>query len=378
MATIPSAAADPGRTLGVEEEFLLVDPGSRRSVNRATAVLARAGKEPEPSPGLRIHPEFQESQVEAATGVCTGLAELAGQVASGRGLLHAAARAEGVRLVSSGTPVLDSPVRLSDDRRYARIGEAYAHQATGYQACGCHVHVGVPDRETAVAVVNHLRPWLPTLLALSANSPFDRGCDSGYASWRVLEMAKFPVAGVPPWFGSAASYDAGVDQLVASGVLADRRTTFWLARPSPCWPTVEIRSADALGCVWETALQAALARALVRTALADLAAGREAARLSGHLASAALWSSARYGLSGPAVHPSHGRQVRAGALAGELLARITPALEDTGDLALVTGALARLGISGTGTDRQRHTAARYGPEAVVDMLAAQTCEPAPG
>ncbi|MCQ4083668.1 YbdK family carboxylate-amine ligase [Streptomyces sp. RB6PN25] len=314
------------------------------------------------------------SQVEATTGVCTDLGHLAAQVNAGRQLLGAAAHTEGACLVSSGTPVLEGRVDLTNGRRYASIGRAYAGQTADYQVCGCHVHVGVPDRETAVAVVNHLRPWLPTLLALSVNSPFDRGRDSGYASWRILEQARFPGAGVPPWFDSAAACNAEVERLVVCGTLMDHATSFWHARPSPRWPTVEVRAADALGCVWETMLQAALVRALVRTALADLGTGREACRPSDQVAAAAVWSAARYGLSGAAVHPVLERRVPTRRLVAEMIDRIAPALEESGDLRMVRTALARLRARGTGAVRQRRAAAG-GLAAVVDMLVAQTSQP---
>lgn len=368
----PATAPEPGRTLGVEEEFLLVDAGSRRIAGLAGAVIERARRTPPPAADAVLQRELSAAQIEAATGVTTDLRELVRQLDTARRTLAAAARAEGGRLVSTGLPVLDGTAPVSGGERYAAIARLYEHQAAGYLACGCHVHVGVPDPETAVAVVNWLRPWLPTLLALSANSPWDRGRDSGYASWRVMDQARFPGSGIPPRFGSAAEHDAEVARLVECGVLVDPAMTFWLARPSPHLPTVEVRVADALGTTWETALQAALTRALVSTALADLAAGREAPPVPPQLASAALWTAARFGLEGPAVDPLHETRVPARALLDRLLARLAPALEATGDLPFVRGALGALHRHGTGAARQRRATAPSGPTAAVDMLAAQT------
>ncbi|MFF3562729.1 glutamate--cysteine ligase [Streptomyces sp. NPDC002574] len=362
----------PGRTLGVEEEFLLVDAGTRRIAGLAGAVIERARRTPPPAPDAVLQRELSAAQIEAATGVTTDLPELVRQLDGARRTLAAAARAEGGRLVSTGLPVLDGAAPVTGGERFTAIARLYEHQAASYLACGCHVHVGVPDPETAVAVVNWLRPWLPTLLALSANSPWDRGRDSGYASWRVMEQARFPGSGIPPRFGSAAEHAAEVARLVECGVLVDPRMTFWLARPSPHLPTVEVRVADALGTTWETALQAALTRALVSTALADLAAGREAPPVPAQLASAALWTAARFGLDGPAVDPVHETRVPARALLDRLLAHLAPALEAAGDLPFVRGALSALHRHGTGAARQRHAGAPSGPAAAVDMLAAQT------
>jgi carboxylate-amine ligase len=255
--------------------------------------------------------------------------------------------------------------------RFAEIADRYAGVVADYQVCGCHVHIGVADRETAVAVVNHLRPWLPTLVALAGNSPFDHGRDSGYASWRILDQARFPGSGVPPWFASATAYDHQVARLAEAGALIDERMSFWLARPSPRLPTVEVRAGDAAATVDEAILQAALVRALVRTALIDLAQGREAPAVDDQLCAAATWAAARYGLDGPGVHPFEERAVPTTGLLHELLDRVRPALEASGDLPRVRAVLGRLTRHGTGARRQR-AAAAHGLEAVVDLLATQT------
>lgn len=371
----------PGATLGVEEEFLLVDAVSGRCVPHAARVLAVVGPHGWESSGGSFQAELLTSQVEAATGVCRDLAGLRAQLRSGRARLAAAARAGGARLVASGTPVLDAPAPPpARGDRFAAIMAAYGDVVEDYQACGCHVHVGVPDRETAVAVVNHLRPWLPVLLALSVNSPFDHGRDTGYAARRMVEMARFPGWGVPPWSASAAAWDARVAALVEADVLVDTAMTFWLARPSPRWPTVEVRVADTAATADEAVLQAALTRGLVGAALADLAAGREAPRADGQVCAAALWNAARRGLDGRMTDPVTGRAVPAWRLVDDLIARAAPALAGTGDLDPVFTLLEGVRRAGTGADRQRRAAAEHaagdgaqsGPRAVVEMLAHQT------
>jgi carboxylate-amine ligase len=359
-------------TVGVEEEFLLIDPGSGEPAARAGEVLAGAGRLPAAAPDATLQPELLGTQVEAATGICRTLDELGAQLRHGRRQLAAAAGAEGLWLISSGTPVLaGAPPAATAGERFDTIMRTYAGVVRGYQCCGCHVHVGVPDRDTAVAVVNHLAPWLPTLLALSVNSPFEHGRDTGYGSWRMITQARFPGSGIAPWFASADAYDRRVDQLVDCGVLADRHQSFWLARPSARLPTVELRVADAAGTVADAVLQAALSRALVDTALTALAAGREAAELDGQLARAAVWTAARYGLCGPGVDPRGGRPVPAERLLAELLTLLTPALEESGDLPAVRAGVAEVLAIGTGAEHQRR-AASGDPLAVVRLLAART------
>jgi len=308
--------------------------------------------------------------------VCTRLDELRRQLSEARSLLAAAARADDARLVSTGTATAAAPAPafpFSPGERFQRITELGGDLLADYEVCGCHVHVGVPDRETAVAVVNHVRPWLPTLVALAANSPLDRGRDRGFASTRVIEkMSRFPCSGVPPWFASAAEYDRELARMVDCGAMVDTAMTFWLARPSPRLPTVEIRAADAAATVDDAALQAGLCRGLVRTALADLAAGREAPRVSDQVCAVALWWAARHGMTGPGVHPLRERRVPAAELTAELIEHVTPALEDTGDLAEVRRLLAGVLRDGTGAERQRHADAHGGPRAVLELLVRQT------
>ncbi|MFC9975594.1 glutamate--cysteine ligase [Spirillospora sp. NPDC127200] len=366
-------ACEDGVTLGVEEEFLLLGPAGV-SVPAAARVLARAREQSSIAPHISLQMEMLATQVEAATGVCTTLQELREHLRDGRRLLGSAAETEGLLLVSTGTPVLhhrDPP--FAEGERYARIAAMYTVVAADYEVSGCHVHVGVADAETRVAVLNHLRPWLPTLVALSANSPFSRGRDTGYVSWRMLEQARFPGSGIPPWFPSAAAYDREVDRLVTCGVIADTAMSFWLGRLSSHLPTVEVRAADAVVTSDEAVLQAALTRGLVRAALGDLALGREAPRLDGQMCAAAVWSAARYGLTGPAVDPVRERRVPAGQMLDALMERIGPALAETGDLVETRRLLAQVIQHGTGAERQRRASVK-GLHAVLDLLARQAWE----
>lgn len=355
--------------MGVEEEFVLVDPVSGLPVPLAKAVLAKAELDRPQDSGVGFHQELVQTQVESVTDVRITLAEVADALREGRRRLAAAATAQGSRLLATGTPVFSGPpAPITEGTRFRQIADRYAGVLDDYQSCGCHVHVGVPDRETAVAVVNHLRPWLPTLLALSANSPFHAGRDTGYASWRIMLQARFPGSGVPPPFTSLADHDRRVALRVATGTSIDPGMTAWLARPSPSFPTVEVRVADVATTIEDALVQAALTRALVATALGDLAAGREAVPVRDDVAEAAVWAAARYGVAGVAVHPHLERQVPVRSMVDELVARVAPELEARGELSTVRRWIGGILIDGGGAGRQRH-AAELGWEVLLDRLA---------
>lgn len=349
-------APDPALTLGVEEEFLVVGQETGAPAGTGPAVPAGVA---DIDPQLSTHPEPLAAQTEASTGACSALVQLRGRLRSGRDRMAQAAQAEGLALISSGTPPLPgAPSPISAGPRFARLADTYRAVVTDYQARGCHVHVGVADRETAVAVINHLRRWLPSLLAMSANSPFHAGSDTGYASWRMVQRSRFPATGIPPRFGTSADHDLQVARLVDCGVLVDEAMSFWLARPSPHLPTIELRVADAATTVGEALLQAALSRALVRTAQRELEAGREGPEIDERLGQAAVWAAARHGLDGPGIDLIAQRRVPAAELVHGMVRWAAPALEETHDLAAVRKLIAGLLHCGTGARRQRAAAAR--------------------
>jgi len=364
-------APSPNASVGMEEEFLLLDPKSGAPVPAAATILEQL-RTTAPDWQGRLKPELAASQLEATTGICDTLSELRGQLRSGRRLLARAAREHQGLLAASGTPPGQTRFLPGDGARFERITDLYRGVVADYQTCGCHVHVGVADRSTAVEIINHLRPWLPTLLAISANSPFCNGADTGYASWRMVQQTRFPGAGVPPHFQSVQDYDAELGKLVDCGCLVDSRMTFWLARPSELFQTVEVRAADVPPTAGEAVLQAALVRGLVRAAITEIERGRPAPVISDQVAAAALWAAARYGLRGFAVDPWQAKRVPATEMVRALIRKITPALEDSNELAWVRSNLRWLLQHGTGADRQRRSA-RHGLAALTHYLAEQTC-----
>ena len=325
---------DPGDgvTMGVEEEFLLVDPASGRPTPGFDALDEQLPQ----VPGVNFVGELHPTQIEAVGGVCRTLDDLRAQLTASRSALHGAALRCGMRIAATGVPERDAgPGTVVGTGRRAAIADRYRARVDDSHACGCHVHVGVADRDTAAAVVNHLTPWLPTLVALGANSRRHDGRDTGYASWRIVQQSRFPGFGLPPYLRSAQHAADLVARLVGAGVLLDSRMTFWLARPSVHVPTVEIRAADTAATVDGTVVQAALVRGLVGAALDDLRRGVEAQAVEPEVGAAAVWSAARYGLEGPAVDVHTGARIPARDLLTRLLDRVAPVLRTHGDLDVV-------------------------------------------
>ncbi|MDS0139030.1 MULTISPECIES: glutamate--cysteine ligase [unclassified Amycolatopsis] len=364
--------SDGPPTMGVEEEFLLVNPRTGHASPCAEPVLARYRHHGPLPDGVRVHRELRLTQLEAASGVCTTADELRYQLTAARRVLAGAAAAEDCALLATGTPVGPGPAAEppASTGRYAEIDAVYGAVVADYEACGCHVHVGVPDPDTAVAVVNHLGRWLPTLLALSANSPFDHGRDTGYHSWRMVLQSRFPGSGVAPHLRGYAEYRRAVDTLVDCGALVDPDQTFWLARPSGRFPTVEFRVADTALTVDHAVLQALLSRALVQRALAELSEGREATPLSPQVAAAAVWAAARHGLGGDLVDAAEATRRPAWTLVDDLLAHVRAPLEDSGDLAEVRKLVDAVRDGGTGATQQRAVAGQETAAAVRWLTAA--------
>ncbi|MGC4812882.1 carboxylate-amine ligase [Micromonospora sp. DT228] len=357
-------------TLGVEEEFLLLDPASGRNLPVADQVLAALrGTARDQS-----RQEFRHSMVEMVTPVCADLGELRAHLVALRRWAAEAATSAGARLVAIGaTPVAEPHRTVPDEPRYHAMSRRYGPVAHDPAVCGCHIHVGVSDRELAVQVCNHLRVWLPVVQAITTNSPLQDGHDTGHASWRSMQLERWPSIGPTPYFDSATDYDRTVDELIAAGVMLDAAMVYWYARPSSAYPTVEIRVGDVCPDVDDAVLVAALVRSLVATLADDVRAGVTAPPVRDCLVAAAHWRAAHDGLDGELIDLRAGGTRPAWALVDELMAVIAPALLRHGDLGYVLAQLARVRRDGTGATRQRRVLERTGDvRAVLDDLAART------
>ncbi|GIE83884.1 carboxylate-amine ligase [Actinoplanes regularis] len=357
-------------TLGMEEEYLLVDAVEPRGVETVEAVLDEVPEELRPS----VQHEYLRSQIEVASPPQLELAGLYAAMSRLRtGVADAAERA-GSRLVAAGAgPAAGPNSRLVDNPRYHRMREQFGDLAPGQGLCGTHVHVSIPDPETGVRVLNHLRPWLPVLQAAAANSPLFGGHDTGYASWRSMMWERWPTVGPTPYLHSHEHYLTLLADLRASGAMLDEGMLYWYARLSANYPTVELRMGDVTPTLDDAILLAALARALVTTLLNEVRSGAEAPDVPHPLLMAAHWRAAKDGLEGLGLDMASREPRPAWRLLRQLVAYVRPELERYGDLELTTVLLDRLRSRGTGAARQRALLAKGTPVAgVVDWLARTT------
>ncbi|MEU6772252.1 glutamate--cysteine ligase [Streptomyces sp. NPDC046759] len=366
----PEATAPP--TVGVEEEFVLADRRSRSAAYRSLSVVRAAHTR---LGGPHATPELSPSQVETVSAVCRTGAELEAEILRLRSGAAAAAAEYDCLLVPSGVAVLgrSGPPPVLDQARYRALARAFGPVVHGQGVNSCHVHVGVADREEAVQAVNHLRGWMPLLLALTANSPYCDGTDTGYASWRSMVWSRWPSAGPPPYLRGSAHYEWIVDRLVATGAAMDPAMLYWHVRPSAHLPTIEVRVADVIPDAGVTAAYALLVRALVGHAVEAVRDGERAPEVPDPLLRAACWQAARHGASGtlPGTHTRDCAPLAVSRLIEDLWKRIEPHLSRHGDDQRVSDWLSEVQLAGTGSARQRRVAEQdeTGLRAVVDDLA---------
>ncbi|MFV0131254.1 glutamate--cysteine ligase [Streptomyces sp. HMX112] len=362
-------------TIGVEEEYLLVDPASCLPVPLGEQVRAAAGLEPIVD-GREVQSELLQAQVEVATPICTDLEEVGGHLLRLRHALGDAAEKNGCRIVACATaPYREAiPVPVTEQARYIAMRSQAPQLVAEQLVNGMHVHSAVPDREMGVAVLNRIRVWLPALVAMSANSPLWDGKDTGFASWRTVIFGRWPVSGPPPAFDGLADHEKRVRTLLESGVITDTGQLYWQARLSERYPTVEVRCADVQLRADTAVMFAGIVRGLVATAIRDEKAGVPAPSCSPELLQAANWHAARHGLSGLLVDPE-GKARSAGDVLCMLIDIITPALDEAGDTREVTSLLHRLLQDGTTADQQRRALAEGGLPALTDLLVTETVAP---
>jgi carboxylate-amine ligase len=270
-----------------------------------------------------------------------------------RTLTAAAALQTGGRFLAAGVlPTVTPAHTVTSTPRYRRMAENYGRLVTDREICGCHVHVAVPDRATAVFVGNHLRPWLPALLGLTANSAVHAGGDTGFASRRAVTTAHWPCGGVPPCFTSAEHYAETVALMIDSGAVLDEAMVYWDIRPSAHLPTVEVRISDVPATIDETVLPATLVRALVATAVR---AGDPGPPFSPELVRAARFRAARSGLEDTWLDVHSGHLAPPRRVLGSLLRHLRPELSAQGDYRRTVTLLDRLLATGNGATRQRRT-----------------------
>lgn len=338
-------------TLGVEEEYLLVDPatGELRSAGAGVLETDRSGE---------VIGEAQETLVEIGTPVCHDGAELMERLRERRFQAGAAAAAADLDLLALGTHPISGwkGHELAKSERSAMLQERFRHIVRLDHICGMHVHVAVPDSFDRIAVMNRLRAWTPHLLALAASSPFHAGEDTGYASIRTMMWRRYPLSGVPPHFASQEEHRRFMDTLLRSGMIPDERTVYWSIRPSPRYPTIELRVCDVCPSIGDAVAIAVLARSLV-IAAAEERLPDPAAALPDSLHDVILreneWTAARDGLDAELVAPDRADvRVSIRSSLDELLERVAPIAASVGDADALQG-IGTILARGTAADRLR-------------------------
>jgi carboxylate-amine ligase len=358
------------RTVGVEEEFILVDALTSRPVPLGPALVVDAG-----DPCIRT--EFKQEQVEITSRPCRTMDELTADLVELRRRVGELAQRRDVVLVASGTwPGVHEPT-AGESARFSRIDHEFGQLARQQLTCGTHVHVAVDSPEEGVLVLDRIRPWLSVLTALSANSPFWQGRDTGCASFRSVVLSQLPTAGPTDVWGDLDTYRRVAGQVIDVGGAFDEGMLYYDARLSARYPTVEVRVTDVNPDPGVAVAVAALCRALVASAVEGRLPPGAAANGTGSSTTppaistlalrAAAWRAARHGLTERLLDPATAELVPASHAVESLLTVTGDALEEEGDLERVRAGVDRLVGEGGTAERQRRL---INPSAVgIDLTA---------
>ncbi|MFJ8825950.1 glutamate--cysteine ligase [Streptomyces sp. NPDC102467] len=345
------------RSVGVEEELLLVDSESGEPRALSHAVLAMAARQGQ-GDDEAFEAELHRQQLEFATSPREAMSELAQEIVQWRREAARHAETLGASVAALATSPLPVNPKVGTGERHQWLAEHFGLTTLEQLTCGCHVHVSVESDDEGVAVLNRIRPWLSVLIALSANSPFWQGKDSDYSSYRSRVWGRWPSAGPVELFDSADAYHEQIRAMVATGVLKDQGMVYFDARLSANYPTVEVRVADVCLEPSMTVLLAMLVRGLVETAARQWRAGEPPAEIPVALLRLATWRAGRSGLDDQLVSPVLMRPVPALTAVESLFEYVRPALEDSGDYDEARSRLARILRDGNGARIQRETLAR--------------------
>jgi carboxylate-amine ligase len=374
------------RSMGVEEELLLVEPGTGQPLAVAETALRLADSADDRQDdsgddrqegadgdvGGAIEFELQRQQLETSTKPCLELSELGEELRRRRSLAAEVAGRAGAQVTALATSPVPVEPQLVHKGRYLRMADAFGLTAYEQLTCGCHVHVSISSSDEGVAVLDRIRPWLPVLLALSANSPFWQGRDSAYASYRYQAWSRWPSAGVTEAFGSPEVYQQTVQQMVSTGALLDSGMVYFDARLSEHYPTLEVRVSDVCLYADDAALIAALARALVETEARRWRAGSAMIAHRIEVLRLAAWRASRSGLDDVLINPHTGLPEPAWAVANALLEHVRDALEEAGDAEAATELLGAVLTRGNGAAFQRRACRDGNLASVIEMTAAIT------
>jgi carboxylate-amine ligase len=342
---------NPQFTLGIEEEFQMVDRHSGELVSHIHTVLDKAS----PILGTALRPENLQCMVELSTGICRSATELREDMREKIALLAQILAEDGVALIRAGSHPLAhwQDQAVTQQQRYQNLANEYRILTCSTMIFGLHIHVGIPQQEMAIPLINQLRTWLPHLLALSTNSPFWIGYNSGIKSYRSIAWRGYPRSGVPPLFASRAEFDQYVADLVHSGCIDNAKKIWWDIRPHPFFGTIEFRICDMPAILEDSIAIAALCQALIAKLVWLYQRNTHTSVFPGHYIEENKWRAARYGLDADIVDFGQNRVLGMRDSIYQLLDFVDDVLDDLGSRHEINNLRALLeDPRGTGADRQ--------------------------
>jgi len=357
-------------TVGVEEEFQLVDPETRDLISSIKEIMGPGEK----ILGEQIKQEMFQAMVEVGTVVCRDVTQAEDELRHLRQTVGTLAQQAGCRLVAAGAHpfALWQSMDVTDDERYVQLAHNLQDIGRSIAVYGLHVHVGVDDRDQAIEIMNEVRYFLPHILALSCNSPFWQGRDTGIKSYRSVVWGRMPRSGIPDTFQSWDDYSHFVNTLIATNSIDEPKKIWWDIRPHPTFNTLEFRVCDMQTRVEDTIVLAALFQAVIAK-LTKLRASNLGFRVYQRaLIAENRWRAIRYGVDGDLIDFGKGVEVPFRNLAMELLEFIDDVVDDLGSREVLSTVHDIL-RNGTGADRQLQVYRETGDlRKVVDFLADET------
>jgi glutamate---cysteine ligase / carboxylate-amine ligase len=362
-------------TLGIEEEFQIVDPHTRELRSRVCEILA----EGKTLLGEQLKPEMIQSMIEVGTGICNDVKEARADITNLRGIVAGLARKQGLEIVAAGTHPFShwQDQKIFDNERYELIVEENQIIARSLLTFGLHVHVGIADPDRAIHIMNAVRYMLPHMLALSTSSPFWVGKDTGLKSYRSEVFTRMPRTGIPDHFESNSAFQRYVELLIKTGCIDDGKKIYWDVRPHPFFPTLEFRICDIPTRVDDTIAIAALFQALVAKFNRLLDQNLTFRLHHKMLIEENKWRAVRYGLDGKMIDFGKDKEVPIRDLIRELLEFVDNVIDDLGsrkEIEHIHTILER----GTSADEQLRVWRETGDiKSVVDHLIEMTMENVP-
>ncbi len=366
----------PRLTLGIEEEYQIVDPKTRELAS-ASEVLVGKGQHLLQD---QVKPEFMQSQIEVGTNVCQNIGEARSEVVRLRRAIHGLCEENGLAMVAASTHPIStwSDQQVTPADRYSKLEDDLRDVARRLLIFGMHIHVGIEDPELRIDVINQATYFLPHLLALSTSSPFFGGRDTGMKSYRSVIFENMPRSGIPPKFRAWSHYEEFIDTLVKTGSIDEPTKIWWDIRPHPKFPTIEFRIFDVCTKVDEVICLAALIQALVAKLIILRESNQRWRAYHHHLISENKWRALRYGLDGKLIDFGKKQEIPTRFLALEILELVDDVVDELGTRNEVNY-LHTILEQGSSADRQLRTFRETGDlKNVVDRLMMESregCEP---